>query len=822
MFKYLIGFWHLVIKLIIRPIQMKIYRQICIELGVKTLTKKSLKKAWKKFCRWSRQIAEILDVWFEKRLMKAVYEFIFVHIFYYTLIMVVVVLPLVIRHTYHNIYSGENTITITTTVIFKSIIPNFFIDLYFLGYSVTHLLGDLYMLTIVKYLVDFPFFILSVSGKEWVLWWNSVCPLFYEFGTIGLFMVDLVDIILFTEFSDMRTAIYECFQKFLQRVNFFSTHRWMEEDKLEAFRTAFSVEWCRYVRIPHEKYLSGFGSGLIEQMYTFREYKEFKLNTGNRVVNYNYIITRFQVVTSLNQLINSSYNVVLVTYALIIALYSIYRGVNYSSVTKTVNTILLVLFGLSVLKLIVGGPVWSLSSDIKINNLLMPLNLLSFYYDNLTFIFLLTIYAISFVVHRYQFAYLDSSPFKENFLITFNIFVLSMVGVVSTSNWPVLLFAWEILGLSSFLLIGFYKNKPTALKSALKAFTFNKLSDLFLILAFMFYYFSYGTFYFTPQQTLTPAASYITTFVLLTAFIKSAQFCFYFWLPDSMEAPIPASALIHSATLVSAGIYLVLRLINILELCNTSQYLLFFVPSITMVVASLIAYNQTDIKKLLAYSTIANCGFIYFLIFLKAYKLALIYFVIHGLVKSFSFIVAGELITANNHAQDMRKWVNLDAYRRLQLLFLGILLLLLSAMPISLMYVVKTGLFDSNYTSSAFYLPGSIAVLLYTLNSYLYGLKLIIFFINKNVFYKKHRTHVVQNSDLNVSTNLLFVTYLSLLVCIVVISSFYINITGPLISWQWLLSFLIITVGFVYSTIRNELIYGLVIILLVGVSAIIL
>lgn len=131
----------------------------------------------------------------------------------------------------------------------------------------------------------------------------------------------------------------------------------MEEDKLEAFRTAFSVEWCRYVRIPHEKYLSGFGSGLIEKMYTFREYKEFKLNTGNRVVNYNYIITRFQVVTSLNQLINSSYNVVLVTYALIIALYSIYRGVNYSSVTKTVNTILLVLFGLSVLKLIVGGPV---------------------------------------------------------------------------------------------------------------------------------------------------------------------------------------------------------------------------------------------------------------------------------------------------------------------------------------------------------------------------------------------------------------------------------------------------------------------------------
>lgn len=122
-----------------------------------------------------------------------------------------------------------------------------------------------------------------------------------------------------------------------------------------------------------------------------------------------------------------------------------------------------------------------------------------------------------------------------------------------------------------------------------------------------------------------------------------------------MDAPVPASALIHSATLVAAGIYLVLRFINNIELNNVSMSLLLISSTITMLFSSLIAANQTDIKKLLAYSTISNCAFIYFLIFINNYALALNYFMLHGFLKSLSFMIAGILIRNQHHSQDMRK-----------------------------------------------------------------------------------------------------------------------------------------------------------------------
>lgn len=121
-----------------------------------------------------------------------------------------------------------------------------------------------------------------------------------------------------------------------------------------------------------------------------------------------------------------------------------------------------------------------------------------------------------------------------------------------------------------------------------------------------------------------------------------------------MEAPIPASALIHSATLVSAGIYLNLRFIKLIETSNITLNVILIFSSISMLTASLIALTQTDIKKLLAYSTISNCGFVYFLIYLKFYNYAVLYFTLHGIVKSFSFLLAGNLIHTNNHLQDFR------------------------------------------------------------------------------------------------------------------------------------------------------------------------
>lgn len=505
--------------------------------------------------------------------------------------------------------------------------------------------------------------------------------------------------------------------------------------------------------------------------------------------------------------VNLVYNTLLWVYLVVIVIYSVYRNINYASITTVVNSILLALMLASLIKLVASECIWATSSDFKINNALLSVNVTSFYYDSLTFTFLFTIYTIGFIVHKYQFSYLNDSPSKEMFLITFNTFILSMVGVVSTSNWLLLLLSWEVLGLSSFFLIGYYKNKPAALKSALKAFIFNKLSDLFLIIAFAIYYFTYNTFYIIQQPVLTPNTEWIGTFLLLTAFVKSAQFCFYFWLPDSMEAPIPASALIHSATLVSAGIYLALRFIDIIEISTVAQYLILTISTLTMVFASLIAYNQTDIKKLLAYSTIANCGFIYFLIFLKAYKVAMIYFVVHGVIKSFSFIIAGDLIIQNNHIQDIRKWTNFNFHSKLKLLLLIIVMFLLAGTPISLVYTIKSGLFYSNYTSTYLYWCGSASLLMYTLNSYLYGLKLVFFILNKKIYYRKYRKYVTSTDAQNTTNSLLFILYFYLIIGIILCSSISIVTIAPTVSWKWLISIIVLSLGFVYSTIVNELVF---------------
>lgn len=213
------------------------------------------------------------------------------------------------------------------------------------------------------------------------------------------------------------------------------------------------------------------------------------------------------------------------------------------------------------------------------------------------------------------------------------------------------------MGISSFFLINHYFKRAYSFKSAYKAFCYNRFSDLTFFLFAVLFIFNTNTLSLQniPNLQSSYTSTLMYTLLLLTAFIKSAQGIFFGWLPDSMEAPIPASALIHSATLVAAGIYLLLRL-DIFILTNPYViYALLAFGGFSAVLFSGISFLQTDIKKLLAYSTIANCGFMYLLIGMCCLKQALLFFIVHGLLKSLIFLIAGNFIIVFSHNQDFQK-----------------------------------------------------------------------------------------------------------------------------------------------------------------------
>lgn len=482
----------------------------------------------------------------------------------------------------------------------------------------------------------------------------------------------------------------------------------------------------------------------------------------------------------------------------VIIYYQIYKNLNYRTIFHIINIILFIqIHILFILYSINYEALLSLTHSINSN-----INLLHFFtikIDKIALIFLITVYIISFFVHLYQFLYMYDNPNKEKFLVLINIFILSMLLIVISANWLLLLFAWEILGQSSFFLISFYKNKPSSFKSGYKAFFFNKISDIFLVLAFILYFKIYQNLSYLNLEVTSHHTNIIGALILITALIKSAQFIFYFWLPDSMEAPVPASALIHSATLVSAGIYLTLRFILFMENNILAEYILIISAPITMVFASLIALNQTDIKRLLAYSTISNCAFIYLLILLKNYELAQFYFILHGVIKSFSFIVAGFLIQQQNHNQDIRNWEIVNKSDKLAIFILILALLLLATTPLSVIYNIKTNinLFNTKNSYESIFISSTL--LIYSINSYLYGLKPLLLILNKKYTLTKLNKQTIDNSKL-VYNNIKIITFYYLYIILIIFLMYtYLKINiNNFLNFQWLITVIILSIIIVY------------------------
>ena len=339
-------------------------------------------------------------------------------------------------------------------------------------------------------------------------------------------------------------------------------------------------------------------------------------------------------------------------------------------------------------------------------------------YFNLTFISLTVV--IAMYVLPFVFRYMKHEPEIWRFYLLLNGFIASMILLLASNTWWAILLGWELIGWFSYFLINFFNPNKSVFKSSNKALIFNKLSDvgiyLFIISSLTLPISGaaeYAGFWdFLNSTMVNDKVSIKLVYLMLVgllicAFCKSAQFGFYFWLPDSMEAPVPASALIHSATLVSAGLYLIGRCQKVISFYSVFFYIVMIIGLVTAVIGAIVACYQTDLKKTLAYSTISHCGVLMFLLTAPNLHYFLIYLVIHGIFKSFSFIIAGDLIIFNHGYQDFRKLGGLIFKKKFLLGLFLFSLSGLSSLPFTIgffskYYFLNHGVLYSPQTSALF------------------------------------------------------------------------------------------------------------------------
>ncbi len=285
----------------------------------------------------------------------------------------------------------------------------------------------------------------------------------------------------------------------------------------------------------------------------------------------------------------------------------------------------------------------------------------AFLWDPLSAVMTLVVTGVGALIHLYSIGYMHGDPGFGRFFAYMNLFVTSMLILVLADNFAVLFVGWELVGLSSYLLISFWYERPAAASAGKKAFIVNRVGDVGFLVALMLVFASFGTFSFesvferAPEVLDTGTATAITLLLLLGATGKSAQLPLYVWLPDAMEGPTPVSALIHAATMVTAGVYMVARTGVLFELAPVSAGTVATVGAATALYAATIAIAQTDIKRVLAYSTISQLGYMFLAVGSAAYVAGIFHLMTHAFFKALLFLGAGAVIHALEDEQDMRR-----------------------------------------------------------------------------------------------------------------------------------------------------------------------
>ncbi len=303
---------------------------------------------------------------------------------------------------------------------------------------------------------------------------------------------------------------------------------------------------------------------------------------------------------------------------------------------------------------------------------------IGFLIDRLSALMMVVVTFVSLMVHVYTIGYMADDPGYQRFFSYISLFTFSMLMLVMSNNFLQLFFGWEAVGLVSYLLIGFWYTRPSAIYANLKAFIVNRVGDFGFILGIALVLAHFGTLDYAGVFAQAPGLAHATiellpgahwlllTVVCICLFVgamgKSAQFPLHVWLPDSMEGPTPISALIHAATMVTAGIFLVARMSPLYELSQTALSVVMVIGAITALFMALVAVTQHDIKRVIAYSTLSQLGYMTVALGASAYAAGIFHLVTHAFFKAVLFLGAGSVIIALHHEQDMRRMGGLRKY----------------------------------------------------------------------------------------------------------------------------------------------------------------
>ncbi len=301
-----------------------------------------------------------------------------------------------------------------------------------------------------------------------------------------------------------------------------------------------------------------------------------------------------------------------------------------------------------------------------------------FLIDRLTVLMMMVVSFVSLMVHIYTIGYMSDDPGYKRFFSYIALFTFSMLMLVMSNNFLQLFFGWEAVGLVSYLLIGFWYKRPTAIYANLKAFLVNRVGDFGFLLGIAAVVLYFNTLDYAEVFAAAPAMadakitifggtewsamSVICIFLFIGAMGKSAQVPLHVWLPDSMEGPTPISALIHAATMVTAGIFMVARMSPLFELSETALTFVLVIGSITALFMGFLGLVQNDIKRVIAYSTLSQLGYMTVALGVSAYSVAIFHLMTHAFFKALLFLAAGSVIIAMHHEQDMRKMGGLKKY----------------------------------------------------------------------------------------------------------------------------------------------------------------
>jgi NADH-quinone oxidoreductase subunit L len=300
---------------------------------------------------------------------------------------------------------------------------------------------------------------------------------------------------------------------------------------------------------------------------------------------------------------------------------------------------------------------------------------IGFLVDGLTAMMMCVVTFVSLMVHVYTIGYMEEDPGYQRFFSYISLFTFSMLMLVMSNNFLQLFFGWEAVGLVSYLLIGFWYKKPTAIFANLKAFLVNRVGDFGFILGIGLIVTYAGTLSYNEAFAKAPELAKLTfpgsDWMLLTvtciclfigAMGKSAQFPLHVWLPDSMEGPTPISALIHAATMVTAGIFMVARMSPLFELSDTALNFVLVIGAITALFMGFLGIIQNDIKRVVAYSTLSQLGYMTVALGVSAYSVAVFHLMTHAFFKALLFLGAGSVIIGMHHDQDIRNMGGLRKY----------------------------------------------------------------------------------------------------------------------------------------------------------------